>query len=68
MAVANTEVSRCKRAARQIRSKHKFTCGGQVMREEQDLEVDIVHGRFTHRGDSILSAFFSEPLQKKLQD
>ena len=38
------------------------------MREEQDLGVGIVHGWFTHGGDSILSTFliFGEPLQKKL--
>ena len=38
------------------------------MREEQDLGVDVVHGWLTHRGDSILSAFFGDPLRKKLQE
>ena len=37
------------------------------MREEQDLGVKIVHGWFTHGGDSILSAFFGEPLRENLQ-
>ena len=37
------------------------------MREEQGLGVDTVHGWFTHRGDSILSTFFGEPIQKKLE-
>ena len=35
------------------------------MQKEQDLGVDIVHGWFTHGGDSILSAIFGEPLRKK---
>ena len=29
------------------------------MRGEQDLGVDIVHGWFTHGGDSTLSAFLA---------
>ena len=39
-----------------------------MMREEQDLGVDIVHGWFIHGGDSILSIFFGESLRKKLQE
>ena len=66
MAVANTKVSHCKMAARQ-NLKYKLMCGGQVMWKEQDLGVDIVHGWFTCRGDSILNAFIGEPLRKKLQ-
>ena len=34
------------------------------MWEEQDLGVDNVHGWFTHRDDSILSAFFGELLER----
>ena len=37
------------------------------MREGQGLGVEIVHGWFTHGGDSILSTFFDEPLQENLQ-
>ena len=29
------------------------------MQEEQDLRVDIVHGWFTHGGDSVLGAFLA---------
>ena len=35
---------------------------------EQDSGVEVVHGCLTERGDSILGAFFCEPLQAKLQD
>ena len=35
---------------------------------ERDLGVDVVHGCFSERGDSILSAFSWEPLPAKLQD
>ena len=37
------------------------------MREDQDLGVDIAHGWFTHGGNSIVSAFFGEPLRENLQ-
>ena len=39
-----------------------------MMREEQDLRVDIVREGFTEGGDSILDVFFGEPLREKLQD
>ena len=60
-AVANAEVSRWRRAVRKVRLKYKLTCGGQVMREEPNLGVDIVHGWFSG-DDSILSIFFASLL------
>ena len=35
---------------------------------KQDLGVEVVHGCLTEGGDSILGAFFCEPLRAKLQD
>ena len=35
---------------------------------EQDSGVEVVRGCLTEGGDSILGAFFYEPLQTKLQD
>ena len=35
---------------------------------EQDSGVEVVHGCLTEGGDSILAAFFFEPLRAKLQD
>ena len=35
---------------------------------EQDSGVEVVHGCLTERGNSILGAFFCEPLRVKLQD
>ena len=35
---------------------------------ERDSGVAVVHGCFPEGGDSILSAFFWEPLPAKLQD
>ena len=67
MAVANTEVS-CRKGQRgQTRSQDKRTCGDLVMREEQDLGVEVFHEWFTHGGNSISSAFSGEPLQENLQ-
>ena len=34
------------------------------MWEELDLGVEIVHGWFTHGGDSILNAYFGKPLRE----
>ena len=36
--------------------------------KEQDSGVEIVRGSLTEGGDSILAAFFCEPLRAKLQD
>ena len=38
------------------------------MANELDSRVVVVHGCFSERGDSILSAFTWEPLPAKLQD
>ena len=35
---------------------------------EQDLGVEVVHGCLTEGGNSILAAFFCEPLRAKLQN
>ena len=35
---------------------------------ERDLRVAVVHECFSEGGDSILNAFFWEPLRAKLQD
>ena len=35
---------------------------------EQDSAVQVVRGCLTEGGDSILGAFFCEPLQAKLQN
>ena len=36
--------------------------------KEQDFDIDVVHRCFMEGGDSILGAFFAEPLRMKLQD
>ena len=56
------------RAAEKNRSKSRLTCGGLVTAKEHDSEVDVVQGRFTEGGDSILGAFFCELLRTKLED
>ena len=35
------------------------------MLEEKDLGLNIVHGWFTHRGDSILSTFLTSLKEKR---
>ena len=35
---------------------------------EQESGVEVVHGCLTEGGDTILAAFFCEPLRAKLQD
>ena len=35
---------------------------------KQDSGVEVVHGCLTEGGNSILGAFFCEPLRAKLQD
>ena len=35
---------------------------------EQDSGVEVVHGCLTEGGNSIITAFFCEPLRAKLQD
>ena len=51
------------RAAGKIRSKSRLTFGGLETLKEHDSEIDVVQGRFTEGGDSILGAFFfCEPL------
>ena len=59
-----------KRQRGRIRSKLGLpvTCGGLVMVDERDSRGGVVHGYFSEGGDSILSAFFWEPLRAKLQD
>ena len=39
-----------------------------MIASEQDSRVDVVHGCFLERGDSILIDFSWEPLRAKLQD
>ena len=41
-------------------------CVGQETTEELDSGIEIVHGCFIERGDSILSVFGSELLRAKL--
>ena len=48
---------------RKIRSGSKLTCGGQE-KNEQDSGIEVVHGRLTKGGDSILDAFFCEPIER----
>ena len=43
-------------------------CGGQEKMNEQDSVVEVVRGCLTEGGDSILGAFFCEPLRAKLQN
>ena len=42
--------------------------GGQETTKELKLGIEIVHGCFTERGDSVLSIFGSELLRAKLQN
>ena len=44
-----------------------LTCGAQEKMNEQDSEVEVDHRWLTVGGDSILGAFFCEPLRAKLQ-
>ena len=36
--------------------KYRLTCGGQEINEELNSGIEIVHGWFTERGDSILKS------------
>ena len=47
---------------------YKLTCEGQVMQEEQNLGVDIVHGWFTGaRLFYILKAYFCKATKEFLE-
>ena len=50
-----------------IRLKSRLTYGSLVMAKQLDLGVDVMHGCFTERGDSILGVFSWELLRAKLQ-
>ena len=43
-------------------------CDDQKTAKEYNLEIEIVHGCLTERGDSILSIFCCELLRVKLQN
>ena len=55
-------------AQEKIRLESKLTCGGQEKMNELDSGVEVVCGCLTEGGNSILGAFFYEPLRAKLQD